>query len=153
MIKRIGLITKSLMVAVLMVGLSSGVVAQKNDKKTKTEKVVKRPGVIGHAATDKFVDSSFDLYERNMKLTDKLSNAAANAGEIKTIRKDIENQTTEMTGLLEQSADVMKQAKTISPKPKSMKAVKAINAATKALSATKENLPKQIEQIKNQESK
>ena len=51
-----------------------------------------------------------------------------------------------------QSADVMKEAKTITPKTNSMKAVKAINAATKALNTTKENFPIQLEQIKNQQS-
>tara|TARA_R110001592_G_C13164808_1_gene749272 strand:- start:66 stop:524 length:459 start_codon:yes stop_codon:yes gene_type:complete len=151
--KKIGLLGKAAFVALLVVGMSVNTFAQKEGKKEKTEKVIERPGIVGHAATDKFVDSSFDVYERNIKLTEKLSNAAGNVGEIKSIKNDIENQTNEIKGLLGQSADVMKEAKTITPKTNSMKAVKAINTATKALNVTKENLPHQLEQIKNQESK
>lgn len=137
----------------LIMGTSVDALAQKEDKKAKTEKTIQRPGNVGHAATDKFVDSSFDVYERNIKLTEKLSNVAGNVTEIKSIKNDLENQTNEVKGLLGQSADVMKEAKTITPKTNSMKAVKAINAATKALNTTKENFPIQLEQIKNQESK
>jgi hypothetical protein len=150
--RRIGLLGKVVLVVLLAVGTSANTFAQKEEKKAKTEKNIERPGIVGHAATDKFVDSSFDVYERNIKLTDKLSNAAGNAGEVKTIKKELENQTNEVKGLLEQSADVMKEAKTISPKTNSIKAVKAINSATKALNTTKENFPIQLEQIKNQES-
>lgn len=143
---------KAACVMLLIMGASANSFAQKEEKKTKTEKTIQRPGIVGHAATDKFVDSSFDVYERNIKLTEKLSNAAGNAGEVKSIKNDLENQTNEVKGLLGQSADVMKEAKTITPKTNSMKAVKAINAATKALNTTKENFPIQLEQIKNQES-
>jgi hypothetical protein len=143
---------KAACIVLLIMGASANSFAQKEEKKAKTEKTIQRPGTVGHAATDKFVDSSFDVYERNIKLTDKLSNAAGNAGEVKSIKNDLENQTNEVKGLLGQSADVMKEAKTITPKTNSMKAVKAINAATKALNTTKENFPIQLEQIKNQES-
>ena len=151
--KKIALLAKVAFVALLILGMSANTFAQKGEKKAKTEKVIERPGMVGHAATDKFVDSSFDVYERNIKLTEKLSNAAGNATEIKSIKNDLENQTNEVKGLLGQSADVMKEAKTITPKTNSMKAVKAINSATKALNMTKENFPIQLEQIKNQESK
>lgn len=151
--RKIGLLGKAVFMTLLVVGLSVNSYAQKESKKAKTEKNIQRPGTVGHAATDKFVDSSFDVYERNMKLTERLSNAAGNVDKIKSIKNDLENQTNEVKGLLGQSADVMKEAKTITPKTNSMKAVKAINSATKALNATKENFPIQLEQIKNQESK
>ncbi|MCB9364872.1 MAG: hypothetical protein H6587_09910 [Flavobacteriales bacterium] len=143
---------KATFIMLLIMGVSANSFAQKEEKKAKTEKNIKRPGIVGHAATDKFVDSSFDVYERNIKLTDKLSNAAGNVGEVKEIKNELESQTKEVKGLLGQSAHVMKEAKTITPKTNSMKAVKAINAATKALNTTKENFPIQLEQIKNQES-
>ena len=150
--KKVTVLTKVLFVALLITGMSTSSYAQNKDKKEKAEKVIKRPGASGHAATAKFVDSSFDVYERNRKITKRLSDAAGNAGKIKSIKNDIEAQIKEVTGLLGQSADVMKKAKTITPKTNSMKAVKALNAATKALNATKEAAPAQLEAIKNQEA-
>jgi len=142
--KRTSFITRVLFVAVLIAGLSANSFAQKK------EKPLKRPSLVHHASVDKFVDSSFDVYERNQKLTEKLSDAAGNVTEAKAIKNKLEAQMKEVTGLLGQSADVMKKAKTITPKTDSMKAVKALNVATKALNKTKENIPGQIEQIKAQ---
>ena len=61
-------VTKVLMIALLMTGVSVDSFAQK-DKKAKKEKVIKKPASAGHAATDNFVNSSFDVYERNQKLS------------------------------------------------------------------------------------
>ena len=75
---------------------------------------------------------------------------AADAGDMK---KELEAQTSEAKDLIGKSADVIKEAKTITPKTDSMKAVKAINAGTKALKATQEAIPGQMEMIKNQSAK
>ncbi|MBL4670301.1 MAG: hypothetical protein JKY30_13710 [Flavobacteriales bacterium] len=150
--KNLSTVTKVLMITLLMAGVSVSTYAQK-DKKAKKEKVIKRPALAGHAATDKFVDSSFDVYERNQKLSKKLSDAKGNAADAGKIKKDLESQVEEIKGLLGQSGDVLKGAKSITPKTNSMKAVKAINAATKALNATQKAIPAQIEAVKKQGTK
>lgn len=153
--KNLNTFTKVVFAAVLVATTSVGAFAQeqKEEKKEKKEKVaeeLKRPEAMGHAATDSYVTSAFNLYEKNQELTKKLADAKSHAGEAKQIKNDLEAQQKEVAGLLEKSADVIKEAKTISPKTDSMKAVKAVNQATKALNATKEALPAQLEQIKTQ---
>lgn len=148
--KNLGTVTKVLLIALLMAGVSVDSFAQKKKKKEKTEKEVKRPKLAGHAATDKFVDSSFDVYERNRAITKKLSDATGNVADAGKIKDQLEAQLKEVTGLVGQSADLMKKAKTITPKTNSMKAVSALNAATKALNATKKAIPGQLDKIKAQ---
>ena len=148
--KNLGTATKVLMIALLMTGVSVDSFAQKKDKKAKKEKELKKPASVGHAATDKFVDSSFDVYERNQKLSEKLSDAVGNAADAGKVKSDLDAQVEEIKGLLGQSKDVITDAKTITPKTNSMKAVKAINTATKALNATQKAIPIQLEQIKAQ---
>lgn len=145
-IKKTGIMSRVLFIALLIGGVSMSTYAQKKEKK------IERPAIVGHASVDKFVDSSFDVYERNQELTEKLSDAAGNVTEAKAIKNKLDAQMKEVAGLLEQSADVMKEAKSISPKTDSMKAVKALNTATKALNETKQAIPGQIEQIKTQDS-
>ena len=145
-------ITKILMLAIFIAGVSTKSFAQK-DKKVKTEKLIKRPGASEHAATANFVDSSFDVYERNQKVSVKLSDVRGNAGDAGEIKSDLEAQLKEVAGLLGQSKDVLAKAKSISPKTNSIKAVKALNAPTKALSATKDAIPGQIASIKEQSGK
>jgi hypothetical protein len=151
-IKNLGTLTKILFVALLITGISADSFAQKKkkNKKEKAAKELKRPAKMGHAATDSYVTSAFDLYEKNQSITKKLSDATNNVGDAGKIKADLEGQMKEVTGLLGKSADVMKEAKTITPKTDSMKAVKALNAGTKALNATKEAIPGQLESIKTQ---
>jgi len=150
--KNLGTVTKVLLVALLMAGVSADSFAQKEKKKKKEkkEKELKRPDKVGHASTDAFVGSSFDVYEKNKELAGKLSNAAGNVADAGKVKTDLEGQMKEITGLLGKSADVMKGAKGITPKTDSMKAVKALNAATKALNKTKEAIPGQLDAIKAQ---
>jgi len=153
--KNLNTFTKIVFAAVLVATTSVSAFAQeqKEEKKEKKEKVaeeLKRPEAMGHAATDSYVTSAFNLYEKNQEITKKLADAKSNAGEAKQIKNDLEAQQKEVAGLLEKSADVIKEAKTITPKTDSMKAVKMVNQATKALNATKDALPKQLEQIKSQ---
>jgi hypothetical protein len=150
--RNLSTIAKVAMIALLIGGVSVNTYAQK-EKKAKKEKVIKRPGASGHPATAKFVDSSFDVYERNQKIATKLSDVKGNAADAGKIKNDLEAQMKEVVGLLGQSKDVMTKAKSITPKTNSMKAVKALNAATKALSATKDAIPGQIAAIKGQEGK
>ena len=147
--KSLKTITRVALIAVLMGGVSVNTYAQK-DKKAKKEKVIKRPGASGHAATAKFVDSSFDVYERNQKISEKLSDVKGNAADAGKIKSDLEAQIKEITGLLGQSKDVLTKAKAITPKTNAMKAAKAANAAVKALTATKDAIPGQLEMIKAQ---
>jgi len=139
-------ITKVLMVALFIAGISTNSFAQK-DKKAKKEKVIKRPGASGHVATANFVDSSFDVYERNQKISAKLADFKGNSGDAVKVKSDLEAQLKEVTGLLGQSKDVVASAKKISPKTNAMKAGKAANAAVKALSATQKAIPGQITMI------
>ena len=153
--KNLNTFTKIVFAAVLVATTSVTAFAQeqKEEKKEKKEKVaeeLKRPEAMGHAATDSYVTSAFNLYEKNQEITKKLAYAKSNAGEAKQIKNDLEAQQKEVAGLLEKSADVIKEAKTITPKTDSMKAVKMVNQATKALNATKDALPTQLEQIKTQ---
>ncbi|MBI2279964.1 MAG: hypothetical protein HYU68_04665 [Bacteroidetes bacterium] len=141
--------TKILFAAVLITGFSVNASAQKEEKKEKVAEELKRPEKVGHSATDSYVDSSFDLYEKNQELTKKLGDLKNHAGDVKSIKSDLESQQQDVTGLLEKSEAVIKEAKTITPKTNSLKAVKAVTQATKALNATKEALPGQIEQIKH----
>jgi hypothetical protein len=145
-IKNAGTITKVLMVALIITGVSVDTYAQKKKK----EKELKRPEKVGHASTDDFVSSAFNLYEKNQEITKKLSDAAGNITDAGKIKDQLDGQMKEVTGLLGKSADVVKGAKSITPKTDSMKAVKAVNTATKALNKTKENIPGQLEQIKSQ---
>ena len=150
--KKINTITKIALVAILMVGVSVNTYAQKG-KKAKKEEVVKRPVPCGHAATAKFVDSSFDVYERNRKVAAQLSDVKGNAGDAAKIKNDLEVQLKEVGGLLGQSKDVMAKAKTITPKTNATKAVKSVKAAVKALTATKDAIPAQLAMIKKQSGK
>ncbi len=150
--RNLSTITKVLMVALFIAGVSTNSFAQK-DKKAKKEKVIKRPGASGHAATAKFVDSSFDVYERNQKISAKLSDLKGNAADAPKMKTDLEAQLKEVAGLLGQSKDVITKAKSISPKTNAMKAGKAANAAVKALTATKDAIPGQIAAIKEQSGK
>lgn len=146
-------ITKVLFTSVLFASISQNVSAQTEQKKEKVEKVVeqvKRPDAVGHAATDNYVTSAFNLYEKNQELTKKLSDIKSHILELNTITNDIVSQQKEVTGLLGKSADVIKEAKTITPKTNSLKAIKAVNQANKALNETKNAIPTQIAQIKNQ---
>ncbi len=160
-IKNAGTLAKVLFIALLITGISVDSFAQKakkekKKKKEKTEKSAKaleRPASVGHAATDDFVTSAFNLYETNQKLSKQLSDAAGSVSDAGKIKEELEGQMKEITGLLGKSADVMKQAKEITPATNSMKAVKALNAGTKALNATKEAIPGQLEAIKTQGAK
>lgn len=149
-------IIKILFITLIMSGLSTDVFAQKAEKKEKEDKEAKpleKPAVVGHAATDDFVNSSFSLYNKNKKITETLSDAANNAGDLTATKTDLENQSKEVADLLEKSSTVLTEAKTITPKTDSIKAVKAINQGVKALNETQKAIPGQLEQIKNQESK
>lgn len=148
--KKLTSIAKVLFAAALVTGLTFNASAQKEEKKEKEEKKLERPDAVGHAATDSYVTSAFDLYEKNQELTKKLGDIKNHAGEVKSIKADLESQQKDVTGLLDKSEDVVKEAKTITPKTNSLKAVKAVTQATKALNATKEALPGQFEKIKNQ---
>jgi hypothetical protein len=151
--KTLKTLSKVLFVTLLITGLSVDASAQKKEKKAKKEKAakeLKRPAAVGHAATDAYVTSAFDLYEKNQKISASLSDAAGNADKVASIKSDLEKQMDEVKGLLGKSADVIKGAKTITPKTDSMKAVKAVNAGTKALNETQKAIPGQLEQIKNQ---
>jgi F0F1-type ATP synthase membrane subunit b/b' len=150
-------ITRVLFVAALIGGLTVDASAQKKkDKKAKKEKAakeLKRPDKVGHGATDAYVTSAFDLYEKNQEISKTLADASNNADKAGQVKGDLDKQMEEVKGLIGKSADVIKEAKTITPKTDSMKAVKAVNAATKALKATQEAIPGQLDMIKNQSAK
>lgn len=150
--KNLGTVTKVLLIALLMAGVSVDSFAQKKKKKKKEKaaKELKRPDKVGHASTDAFVTSAFDIYTKNQAITKKLSDATGNVADAGKIKTDLEGQMKEITGLLGKTGDVMKGAKGITPKTDSMKAVKALNTATKALNATKTAIPGQLDQIKAQ---
>jgi len=150
-----GIVTKVLMITLLITGITVDSFAQKKEKKKKAkkEKVIERPAKVSHASTDAFVASSFDIYEKNKEISSQLGDVKANAGDAKQIKADLDTQMSHITSLLAKGGDVMKSAKSITPKSNSMKAVGALNKATKALNATKNAIPGQIEQIKSQESK
>lgn len=149
--KNLKTFAKVVFATVLIAGFSVNASAQKEGKEDKKEvKQIERPAAVGHGTTDKYVDSAFDLYEKNQELTKKLGDIKNHAGDAKSIKNDLEAQQKDVVTLLQTSDDVVKEAKTITPKTDSMKAVKAISQATKALNATKDALPGQIEQVKTQ---
>jgi len=147
--KNVNNFTKIILTSVMISFTAVGFAQDKKEEK-KEEKQIERPATVGHSTTDSFVDSAFDVYEKNQELTKKLGDIKNHAGEVKSIKADLEAQQIDVTTLLQKSDDVLKDAKTITPKTNSMKAVKAISQATKALNATKDALPAQIEQIKTQ---
>ncbi len=161
MIKGSKTLVKVLLVGLFVAGVSVDSFAQKEkkekkakkEKTEKTEKALERPAKVGHAATDEYVTSSFDLYEKNQAISKKLSDAAGNAADMGDVKKDLDGQMEEVKGLLGKSSDVVSGAKTITPKTDSMKAIKAVNAGTKALNATQKAIPGQLEMIKNQSAK
>lgn len=148
--KNLKTFAKVVFATVLIAGLSVNASAQEKKEEKKEVKQIERPAAVGHGTTDKYVDSAFDVYEKNQELTKKLGDIKAHAGDAKSIKTDLEAQQKDVATLLQTSDDVVKEAKTITPKTDSMKAVKAISQATKALNATKDALPGQIEQIKTQ---
>ena len=151
--KTLKTLSKVLFVTLLITGLSVDASAQKKEKKAKkakTEKVIERPAKVGNGDVDSFVGSSFDIYEKNQEITKTLSDAANSADKAGETKADLEKQVEEVKGLLAKSKDVIAAAKTITPKTDSMKAVKAVNAATKALNATQAAIPGQLEMIKSQ---
>lgn len=157
-IKNSRTLVKVLLVGLFIAGVSVDSFAQKEkkekkEKEQKTEKALVRPAKVGHAATDEYVTSAFDLYEKNQKISKKLSDVAGNADDMIAVKKDLEAQMEEVKGLLGKSTDVINGAKTITPKTDSIKAVKAANAGTKALNATQKAIPGQLEMIKNQSGK
>lgn len=144
---------KVMFVALLITGLSVDASAQKKSKKGKKQKAakeLKRPDKVGHASTDDFVMSSFDIYEKNQEITKTLSDASNNADQAGNVKADLEKQMEDVKALLGKSKDVISGAKSITPKTDSMKAVKAANSAVKALNATQAAIPGQLEQIKSQ---
>lgn len=147
--KNVNNFTKIILTSVMISFTAVGFAQDKKEEK-KEEKQIERPVTVGHSTTDSFVDSAFDVYEKNQELTKKLGDIKNHAGEVKSIKADLEAQQIDVTTLLQKSDDVLKDAKTITPKTNSMKAVKAVSQATKALNATKDALPAQIEQIKTQ---
>lgn len=151
--KSLKTLSKVVFVTLLITGLSIDASAQKKGKKGKKDKAakeLKRPAKVGHGATDTYVTSAFDLYEKNQALSKKMADMKENAADADDMKKQLDAQTNEAKELLGKSADVIKEAKTITPKTNSMKAVKAVNAGTKALKATQEAIPGQLEMIKNQ---
>jgi len=153
--KNLGTATKVLMVALLMAGVSVDSFAQKKEKKKKEKKAkeLKRPDKVGHSETDAFVTSAFDVYSKNQALTKKMSDAKGNITDAGKVKTDLEGQMKEVTSLLGKSSDVMKGAKSITPKGNSLKAVGALNKAVKALNATQKAIPGQLDKIKAQDSK
>ena len=147
--KNVNTFTKIILTSV-MVSFTAVGFAQEQKEEKKEVKQIERPATVGHGTTDKYVDSVFDVYEKNQELTKKLGDIKKHAGEAKSIKNDLEAQQKDVATLLQTSDDVLKEAKTITPKTNSMKAVKAISQATKALNATKDALPAQLEQIKTQ---
>ena len=151
--------TKILLVALLMAGVSADSFAQdkkkkeKKKKKDKKEKVLERPAKVGNAGVDDYATSAFDLYEKNQAISKKLGDATGNVGDAGAIKTDLEGQLKEVAGLLKKSEGALKGAKAITPKTDSMKAVKAVSAGTKALNATKDAIPGQLEMIKTQGAK
>ena len=75
--RRMGGTLKGAFIALLIVGLSVSLHAQ-----TK-ETSFKKPSLVGYASVDQLVNSSFDVYERNQKLTEKSSGAIGNETELK----------------------------------------------------------------------
>ncbi len=148
-------ITRVLFIALFLTGVSTEVYAQKEkkEKKAKETKTLEKPDAVGHAATDDYVNSAFNLYFKNQEVTKTLSDPANNMDDLGSVKSDLEAQSKEAAQLLGKSSDVITEAKSITPKTNSIKAVKAVNAATKALNETQKAIPGQLEQIKNQESK
>ncbi|MGB0886919.1 MAG: hypothetical protein ACPGSL_02245 [Vicingaceae bacterium] len=146
--KKSSLLAKMLLIAILMTSFTTNASAQKS--KNKQEKVIKRPSLSNHTETDKFVDSSFDVYERNQKIANKLSDLKANGADPAQMKKDLNAQLKEVVGLLSQSKNVIQTAKNITPKPKAIKAAKSANMAAKALTETKDAIPAQLAAIKDQ---
>ena len=155
--KNLGTVTKVLLVALLMAGVSVDSFAQKKEKKdkkkkAKKEKVLERPDKVGNGSVDGFVSSSFDIYEKNQEISKKLADAANNAGDAGQIKTDLEKQMTDIKDLLGKSKAAGDAAGGLPMKDKP-KAVKAVKNATSALNATQAAIPGQLEQIKTQSSK
>lgn len=151
--KSLKTLSKVVFVTLLITGLSIDASAQKKEKKAKKEKAakeLKRPEKVGHAETDAYVTSAFDLYEKNQEISKTLADAKGNADKAAQVKSDLDKQMEEVKSLLGKSKDVVAGAKSITPKTNSMKAVKAVNAGTKALNATQQAIPGQLEMIKNQ---
>jgi hypothetical protein len=154
-IKNVSTLSKVLMVMVLMTSLSVNTFAQKKEKKAKKEKAAKelvRPAKVGNGDVDSFVASSFDIYEKNQKISKTLGDASGNAGDMGTVKSDLEKQMTDIKDLLGKSKAAGDAASGMPMKDKP-KAVKAVKTATDALNATQAAIPGQLEMVKNQSAK
>ena len=124
-------------------------------------KDLKRPGDIGDAEVDGFVNQSFDLYDgtlatdKNLKALEtdvekiekegtKIKSDADVAKRLYAIQGEIRKRDDKVKELDNKAADMLKHAKEIKPIGKVPKATKNVNAATKALDRTKEMTPAQV---------
>ena len=153
LIKNAGMVTKVLLVALIMTGVSVDSFAQKKKKdkkkKDKKEKVIERPDKVGNGGVDGFVSSSFDVYEKNQEISKTLGNATGNVEDMGKVKGDLEKQMKDIKDLLGKSKAATDAASGMPMKDKP-KAVKAVKAATNALNATQAAIPGQLEMIKKQ---
>ena len=154
-----GLYTILTVVFVLGVVFAEPCYAQKKKKdKGKKEKPIKRPKPVGNKEVDDFVNNSFNIYQESCNTNKKLDEmkysvanlAAGETQEIERITKEvkvIQNNSKKVddrvNGLLKQAPQVLSGAQNITPKINSIKAVKNINTAKKALVRCAENLKDQ----------
>lgn len=125
------------------------------------EAELKRPGNIGDAGVDDFVNQSFDVYEATIK-TDKdletiekdLVKIEEEGNKIKhdadilkrlyLIQKEIKTRDEKIKELDNKAVAMAENAKNLKPVTKAPKAVKNVNTATKALKIAQDHTPKQI---------
>lgn len=129
--------------------------------KDKEKKELKRPGKVGDSNVDNFVNQSFDIYEGTMKTEKDLAQIDSSmtklegegkltkegptlAKKLYAIQGETRKRQDKIKTLGSKSKSVLEGAKSISPKTKSLKAIKNVNLAIKALDQSKELTPKQV---------
>lgn len=134
------------------------------------EKELKRPGNIGDASIDNYVNQCFDNYEGVIK-TDKdlaaieadLNKIEADGNKLKhdadilkrlyAIQGEIRKRDDKMKDLDKTTESMVKNAKNLKPATKAPKAVKNVNNGTKALKIAQEKTPGQLKKTEELISK
>ncbi len=132
---------------------------KKKEKKQKGGKTLARPAGV-NSAVSSYVNDSFDIYEGNQQIADKLTvtdKKITDGGDPASIKKDLndaksklESQQKKIAELLKTSKDMTEKAKGVTPKTDAMKAAKHVKAGTDALNSAKGKIPGQIQQITSQ---
>ncbi len=135
------------------------------------DKKIVKPAALGNAKLDGYIDECFAIYDKTFVIEENLTESetaiveveakeAPTKGDIITISAKLKESTnklealqTDATTLAEKYDEVMKGAKTLTPKTKSFKALKNMKTALNALNSSKKRIPELLKKAGGQKTR